>query len=65
MRSMYDFMSLLRGLDAWEGHKTAWLASMNNAKQSPPTPEMVKNYRNCWLEGWLENDAERNQTAEG
>jgi hypothetical protein len=54
MRTGYDFVHFLRALDNWEAHKSAWLKSLEDARQPAPNEDSIRNYRNCWLEGFLE-----------
>ena len=54
MRSAFALASLLLALDAWEKHQSDWLESLKVAKAPRPTEEALKNYRACWIEGFLE-----------
>jgi hypothetical protein len=60
MRDSYSLNSFFRALDAWEKHLRAYLETLEKARQPAPTVEQMVGYRNVWIEGWLECNAENN-----
>lgn len=60
MRDSYAVPTILAAIDAWERHKTQWLAALDLTHAQKPSDEAIRNYRNIWLEGYMESRSESN-----
>jgi hypothetical protein len=54
MRNAYALNAFFEALSAWERHREEYLAALENARQPKPPSEVLENYRNVWVEGYLE-----------
>jgi hypothetical protein len=63
MRDAYELTSFLRALDAWEQHRELFLKRLRDARQPEPPPDQLLSYRNIFIEGWLECDANKQTTS--
>lgn len=59
----YDMPQIIRAVGAWEKRKEGWLQQVKKSGQKPPETEQVENYRNIWLEGYLQSTADSDSTT--
>lgn len=65
MRDLYPLTSFFRAAEAWERHKAAYLARIAQARQPEPSEEILLNYKQVWIEGYLESQADAESEKSG
>lgn len=67
MRNAYPPSFFYAAIASWERHKQQYLANLQSMHQPLPNGVELENYKQIWLEGYLEAlaDAQDRQTAQG
>jgi len=58
MRDLYPLQAFFIAAEAWERHKAAYMRRLASARQTEPSAEQLLNYKQVWIEGYLEAQAD-------